>query len=105
MASVEPSATVLALPDPRVLDRIKEMGLACDTNEPGGLCSQCPLYSSPGAARSWLADHPGGRLFPVREAWDLSFYRDWRERMAVLLSLEHGSPGGAVRPGETEPPR
>jgi alkylmercury lyase len=85
--SVEPSGVVLPLPDPQVLDWIKEMGLDCDSNEPGGLCSQCPLYSSAEAAQGWLAAHPGGRVFPVREAWDLSFYRDWRDRMSALLNL------------------
>jgi len=86
--SVDPAGTVLPLPHPQVLDRIKEMGLDCDSNEPGGLCSQHPLYSSAEAAQVWLADHPGGHVFPVREAWDLSFYRDWRDRMSTLLSLD-----------------
>jgi hypothetical protein len=95
--SVDPSSAILPLADPQVLDRIKEMGLACDTNQPGGLCSQHPLYSSAEAAQGWLADHPGGRVFPVREAWDLSFYRDWRNRMSALLNLDQTG-AAAARP-------
>ena len=87
--SVDPAGAVLPMPHPQVLDRIKEMGLDCDSNEPGGLCSQCPLYSSAEAAQGWLADHPGGRVFLVRKAWDLSFYRDWRDRMSALLNLQN----------------
>jgi len=86
--SVDPAGAVLPLPHPQVLDRVKEMGLDCDSNEPGGLCSQHPLYASAEAAQGYLADHPGGRVFPVREAWDLSFYRDWRDWMSTLLNLD-----------------
>jgi len=86
--TVDPSDAVLPVPDPQVIDQIVDMGADCNTNEPGGLCSQTPLYSSAEAAQGWLADHPGGRVFQVREAWDLSFYRDWRDRMSVLLDLD-----------------
>ncbi len=92
--SVDPSGAVLPVPDPQALDRAKEMGLDCDSNEPGGLCSQTPLYSSAEAAQAWLTDHPGGRLFPVGEAWNLSFYQDWRDRMSALLNLDVRSQAG-----------
>ena len=93
--SVDPGGAVVPVPDPGVIDRVIEMGMDCTTNEPGGLCSQCPLYSSAEAAQGWLADHPGGRLFPVREAWNLSFYRVWRDRMSALLRLDTaGTPAG-----------
>lgn len=86
--SVDPSAAVVPVPHPQVVDRIVEMGADCDTNQPGGLCSQCPFYSSAEAAQGWLVSHPGGRVFPIREAWALSFYRDWRDRMSGLLNLD-----------------
>jgi alkylmercury lyase len=87
--SVDPGDAVLPVPHPQVIDEIVEMGADCNTNEPGGLCSQCPLYASDEAARGWLTDHPGGRVFPLREAWDLSFYWDWRDRMSTLLNLDN----------------
>lgn len=51
------------------------------------VCAQMPLYASAEAAQGWLADHPGGRVFPVREMWESSFFRDWRDRMSALLNL------------------
>lgn len=103
--SVEPRGAVLVLPGPDVLEPIKAMGLACDTNEPGGLCSECPLYSSAQAAQGWLADHPGGRIFPVREAWDLPFYRDWRARMSALLGLDTDQALASTRSGGPADPQ
>jgi hypothetical protein len=50
------------------------------------MCAQCPFYSSPEAAGGRLAAHPGGRVSPVREAWDLSFHRVWRDRVPALLN-------------------
>ena len=47
------------------------------------------MYASVEAARGWLADHPGGRVFPIREAWDLSLFRDWRDRMSAVLNLDN----------------
>ena len=57
---------------------------ACDAS----LCSQAPLFSSARAAQGWLDTHPGGRAFPIREAWDLSAYRGYRDRMSALLDLK-----------------
>lgn len=51
------------------------------------LCVQGPLFSSAEAAQGWLADHPGGRVFSITQAWDLRFLRDWRDRMSALLNL------------------
>jgi hypothetical protein len=47
-----------------------------------------PLYASVEAAQGFLANWSGGRVFPVRKAWDLSFLREWRERMSALLKLD-----------------
>jgi hypothetical protein len=38
---------------------------------------------------SGVANFPGGRVFPVREAWDLSVIREWRDRMSALLNLDN----------------
>lgn len=85
---VEPSGAVLPLPRSHELDRIEGAQIEdieeIDTN----LCVQWPLFSSAEAAQGWLADHPGGRVFPIKEAWDLSLYRDWRSRMSALLNLD-----------------
>jgi hypothetical protein len=32
---------------------------------------------------------PGGRVFPIGEAWDLSAYRHYRDRMSALLGLQN----------------
>jgi hypothetical protein len=53
------------------------------------VCGQMPLFASAEAAQGWLADHPGGGVFPIRQAWDLRFLRDWRDRMTALLGLGH----------------
>jgi hypothetical protein len=83
---VDPSGAVLAMSHPQELDRTEGMHIEdIDAN----LCVQAPLYSSAEAAQGWLADHPGGRVFPIREAWDLSLFRDWRDRMSALLDLDH----------------
>ena len=60
---------------------------ACDAS----LCAQCPLLSSAEAAQEWLAAHPGGRVFPIREAWDLRAYRHYRDCMSALLGVRAGS--------------
>lgn len=52
-----------------------------------GVCAQMPLFASAEAAEGWLAAHPGGRVFPVRQAWDLSPFRYWRDSMPALLNL------------------
>lgn len=87
--SVEPGGAVVVMPHPRELEQ-PESGFDledCRSDLDGNLCSQCPFYSSAEAAQGWLTAHPGGRNFPIREAWELSFLRDWRERMSALLAL------------------
>lgn len=72
---VEPATTVVA-----VLD-IAEVG------QPGGgpeqvdeaVCSQQPFFASTDAAATWLARHPGGRVFRVAE-----FLERTRRDVAVL---------------------
>ncbi|MGH7777718.1 MAG: organomercurial lyase [Candidatus Dormibacterales bacterium] len=94
--SVDPSGAVVVMPHPRELDQ-PESGFdleECRTDLDGNLCSQCPFYSSAEAAQGWAAAHPGGRLFPIREAWDLSFFREWRQTMSELLNLERLSHAG-----------
>jgi Alkylmercury lyase/ABC transporter len=91
---VEPAGAVLPLPGPQsplyscaeAASRGEQVDAdACDTS----LCSQAPLFSSAEAAQGWLDTHPGGRVFPIRQAWDLSPYRHYRDRMSALLGPGH----------------
>ena len=84
--SVEPAGAVVPILPPTEFDRLEGM---LDRDPDADLCAQCSFYSSAEAARGWLAAHPGGRVFPVREAWDLSFHREWRDRMSALLNLDN----------------
>lgn len=88
---VEPAGAVLPLPGPN--SPLYSCAAAASTGEEvdadacdASLCSQAPLFSSSEAAQGWLDAHPGGRVFPIREAWDLSAYRDYRDRMSALLN-------------------
>ena len=83
--SVDPAGAVLPVLPPQDFDRLAEFESLKDID--ASFCAQCPFYSSAEAAQGWLAAHPGGRVFPVREAWDLSFHRVWRDRMSALLNL------------------
>ena len=83
--SVDPPGVVVPILPPREFDQLEG---TLDRDPDADLCAQYPFYSSADAARGWLAAHPGGRVFPVREAWDLSFHREWRHRMADLLNLD-----------------
>lgn len=89
---VEPAGAVLPLPGPQ--SSLYSCTEAASTGEEfdadacdASLCSQAPLFSSAEAAQGWLDAHPGGRVFPIREAWDLSAYRHYRDRMSALLGL------------------
>ena len=83
---VEPAGTVLPVLNPQTLDQLEGMSTEeIDAN----LCVQGPFFSSAEAAQEWLETHPGGRVFPVREAWDLSPVREYRERLLALLNLDH----------------
>jgi alkylmercury lyase len=89
---VEPAGAVLPLPGPQ--SPLYSCAEAASTGEEvdadacdASLCSQAPLFSSAEAAQGWLDAHPGGQVFPIREAWDLSAYRHYRDRMSALLGL------------------
>lgn len=83
--SVDPGGAVVPMPAAQMFS---EFEASCDIEEvDANICVQAPLFSSAEAAQGWLAAHPGGRLFSIKEAWDLSFLRDWRDRMSALLSL------------------
>lgn len=87
---VEPASTVLAIPTKQDVEEM-QAGLSESGHTEEGdakVCSTTPLFSSAEAAEGWLADHRGGRLFTIREAWDLSFLRDYRDRMSALLNLD-----------------
>jgi alkylmercury lyase len=83
--SVDPGGTVLPMPQ---VQQLAPAGAAGDIEEvDANVCAQGPFFSSAEAAQGWLAGHPGGRVFPIREAWDLSFFGEWRDRMSALLGL------------------
>ncbi|HKF18864.1 MAG TPA: organomercurial lyase [Candidatus Dormibacteraeota bacterium] len=91
---VEPAGVVVPVPSPLEVDCVEGMGTpGCKAD--ATLCAECPFYSSAEAAQGWLAAHPGGRVFPVREAWDLSVHREWRDRMSALLNLDKTAPSAA----------
>jgi len=77
----------------KVVDHVRDQEMRTSVRllpAPGQLVSQVagPLFSCAEAAQGWLDAHPGGRVFPIREAWDLSPYRDYRDRMSALLDLK-----------------
>jgi alkylmercury lyase len=82
--SADPAGAVVPILPPQDFDRLDQIRSLKDID--AGFCGQCPFYSSAEAAHGWLAAHPGGRVFPVRDAWDLSFHRVWRDRMSALLN-------------------
>lgn len=81
---VEPDGVVLPIPPAQSMEQTEGMHIE---EIDADLCVQAPFYASAEAARGWLAANPGGRVFPIREAWDLSCFRDWRARMSGLLGL------------------
>jgi len=85
---VDPVETVVALLNPQWLDlSVFQEDRGIDKID-ADFCVQQPFFASYDAARGWLADHPGGRVFPVREAWDLSFFNERRDALRSLLSIE-----------------
>ena len=88
---VEPAGAVVPMFDlPECMSGVEEAAGGGDIEDlDATMCSQVPLFASAEAAQAWLADHPGGRVLPIREAWDLSFFRDWRDQMPALLNLGH----------------
>jgi hypothetical protein len=87
---VEPAGAVMAMMGPQeCTNGVEEAAGGGDIEDvDADVCVQMPLFASAEAAQGWLADHPGGRVFPVRQAWDLRFLRDWRDRMSALLNLD-----------------
>jgi alkylmercury lyase len=83
--SVDPADAVVPILPPHEFDRLEGM---LDRDPDADMCAENPFYSSAEAAQGWLAAHPGGHVFRVGEAWDLSFHRVWRDRMSALLNLD-----------------
>jgi alkylmercury lyase len=82
---VEPASTVVPI-SLQWIDQIEGMPIEdIDAN----VCVQAPFFSSAEAAQGWLAAFPDGRVFPVKEAWDLSPLSDNRDRILALLNLDH----------------
>ena len=83
VARVDPPDTAVAMINPRGLDLSGKNIDEIDAN----VCVQMPFFASAEAAQGWLTDHPSGRVFTVREAWNLSFFRDLRDNISALLSI------------------
>jgi hypothetical protein len=88
---VEPAGAVMAMMGPPECTNAVETAAGDGDIEDvdAGVCAQSPLFASAEAAQGWLTARPGGRVFPARQAWDLRFLRDWRDRMPALLGLGH----------------
>src|SRR5262249_35139631 len=88
---VEPGGAVVAMMGAQeCTNGVKEAAGDGDIEDvDADVCAQMPLFASAEAAQGWLGAHPGGRVFPVREMWDLRFLRDWRDWMPALLDLDH----------------
>jgi alkylmercury lyase len=88
---VEPAGAVVPMMDlPECTNGVEEAAGDGEIEDlDANLCVQTPLFASAEAAQGWLAAHPGGRVLPIRDAWDLSFIRDWRDKMSALLNLDH----------------
>jgi hypothetical protein len=78
---VDPPEAVVAMVSPKVASEYGETEIE-QVNQ--HVCSQQPFFASTEAAQGWLAAHPGGRVFPVREMANRPFFthaRDtWRPR-------------------------
>jgi hypothetical protein len=88
---VKPAGAVMAMMGPQECTSAVETAAGDGDIEDidADMCAQMPLFASAEAAQGWLGAHPGGRVFPVRQAWDLRFLHDWRDRMSALLNLDH----------------
>lgn len=84
---VEPTSTVVPI-SPQWLDQIDGMPIEDIEDIDANVCVQGPFFSSAEAAQGWLAAHPGGGAFPVREVWDHSAMSDYRDSMVALLNLD-----------------
>jgi alkylmercury lyase len=85
---VDPAGAVLPMADD-CQSTLASSGTAAGDIEDldASMCVQSPFFASAEAAQGWLDTHPGGRVLPVRKVWDLSIFRDWRDRMSALLNL------------------
>jgi alkylmercury lyase len=70
---VDPATAVVA-----VVDLDVDLTLGPDRTD-AEVCAQQPFFASPQAASRWLAEHPQGRLIPVR-----SFHDEARRLVAWL---------------------
>ena len=79
---VDPPETVVAMLSPEQANTFAEMEIEQINTD---LCVQQPFFSSAEAARGWLGNHPGARVFPVQEMVHRPFImhvRDtWRPRI------------------------
>jgi alkylmercury lyase-like protein len=50
------------------------------------VCNYQPFFASAEAARGWLADHPGGRVFTVKEMFERSWLIYYRDNLRPLMS-------------------
>jgi alkylmercury lyase len=82
VARVDPAQAVVAMVSPEAASEYGEAEIE-QVNQ--HVCSQQPFFASAEAAQGWLAAHPGGRVFPVREMANRPFFthaRDtWRPRI------------------------
>jgi alkylmercury lyase len=65
---VEPPGTVIAVISP-LAPQLQQ--LSSREQADADICSQQLFFASADAAANWLAQHPGGRIFPISEfvAW------------------------------------
>jgi hypothetical protein len=79
---LDPPETVVAMLSPEQANTVAEMEIEQINTD---LCVQQPFFSSAEAARGWLGNHPGGRVFPVEGMVHRPFIthiRDtWRPRI------------------------
>ena len=74
---VEPYRAVVAVLHPQA-SVLQEMS-GVETAD-ADVCSEQPFFASAEAAASWLAAHPGGRIYPVAE------FFNWFRRNLALAS-------------------
>jgi alkylmercury lyase len=73
---VEPPSTVIAVISP-LAPQLQQ--LSSPEQVDADVCAHQPFFASVEAATAWLAQHPGGRIFPVRE-----FFAWWRRFLAAM---------------------
>ena len=78
---IDPPTAVVA-----VVDLDADLTLGTDRTD-AEVCAQQPLFASAQAASRWLADHPQGRLIPVR-----SFHAEARRLIDRLEATPPASP-------------